>query len=250
MKVKAIIFDFGFTLFYFQNATLENYLDCFEKGLQKAVNLLKELKIIESEIKGEQFSKIFKKKRQYYFKLSFKTKQEYKSSFLFAESLKEINKLEYVDNKILQKLADLYHSCELEEWVPYKTTEATLEKLKNEKQINLAVLSNHPHHSIIVELLKKYDFLKFFDAVVTSAEVGKRKPACEIFEYTLQKINLLDDKESCLMCGDEYGDIIGGYKAGLKIILCERNVKFPFEKEIDLPNLKKIKNISELLEMI
>ena len=55
---------------------------------------------------------------------------------------------------------------------------------------------------------------------------------------------------SVLMIGDEYADIVGGQRAGLQTILFEREYKFPFEKEIDDPNLRKINNIAEILDFI
>ncbi|KKL92532.1 hypothetical protein LCGC14_1883780 [marine sediment metagenome] len=35
MRIKGVIFDFGFTLFYFENPSVERYYDCFKKGLLK-----------------------------------------------------------------------------------------------------------------------------------------------------------------------------------------------------------------------
>jgi len=42
MSIKGIIFDFGFTLFYFDNPSVERYVECFKKGLLKSIDLLKE----------------------------------------------------------------------------------------------------------------------------------------------------------------------------------------------------------------
>lgn len=104
---------------------------------------------------------------------------------------------------------------------------------------------------MVKNLLKKHDLLKYFDAVVTSAKFGNRKPNPEIFHHTLKKMGLKKESSpSVLMVGDEYADIIGGQRAGLQTILFERQYKFPFEKEIDVPNLRKISNISEILDFI
>jgi putative hydrolase of the HAD superfamily len=93
--------------------------------------------------------------------------------------------------------------------------------------------------------------LKYFDTVVTSAKFGKRKPNPEIFHHTLKKMGLeMESSSSVLMVGDEYADIIGGQRAGLQTILCEREFEFPFEKEIDIPNIIKVGNISEILNYI
>jgi FMN phosphatase YigB (HAD superfamily) len=112
------------------------------------------------------------------------------------------------------------------------------------------VLSNHPHHPIIEELLRKHDLLQFFNVVITSAEFGKRKPHPDIFNYTLKKLGLENNPSSCLMCGDEPADIVGGHRAGLQTILCERIYKFPMEKEVSISDQVKIKEISEILNYL
>ena len=92
--------------------------------------------------------------------------------------------------------------------------------------------------------------MKYFDVVVTSAGFGKRKPNPAIFIHLLKELNLEKEANECFICGDEHADIVGGYKAELRTILCERIYNFPFEKEIDVPNIIRIKNISEIVDII
>ena len=253
MNIKGIIFDFGFTLFHFENVSIEKYFDCFKRGLQKATDLLKESKILKEEIIKE-FTKKFQKERIEFFRKSVKTKTEFPTSYVFKHVLgmflgEEI--ISKLTNDFYLELADLFHSCEEKEWKPFKQTKDTLNKILKLKNVKIGVLSNHPHHLTIKNLLKKHDLLKYFDAVVTSAEFGNRKPNPEIFYYTLKKMGLKNEaSSSVLMVGDEYADIIGGQRAGLQTILFERQYKFPFETEIDVPNLRKISNISEILDFI
>jgi len=57
--------------------------------------------------------------------------------------------------------------------------------------------------------------------------------------------------DSCFMCGDEPADIVGGHRAGVQTVLCERVYKFPFESEInEAINFIEIKNISEIFDLI
>ncbi len=254
MKVKGIIFDFGFTLFYFEDVSLEKYFDCYKRGLEKSVNLLKESSILkEDSLLIKKFVKTFQKKRFDFFRKSAKTKNEFPTTYVFQNVLGMIVGEETISKltpDFYLELADLYHSCEEEEWIPFKQTKATLNKILDKKNVKMGVLSNHPHHSTIKNLLKKHDLLKYFDTVVTSAKFGKRKPNPEIFHHTLKKMGLENEASSCIMCGDEHADIVGGYRAGLKTILCEREFEFPFEKEIDIPNVIKVGNISEILDYI
>ncbi len=248
MKIKGLIFDFGFTLFEFKDASVEKYLDCYKKGLIKSVHKLKMTNIIKSEQDAEFLIKSFNNKRAQYFKESMKSKIEHKTAEIFKEILETL-KIENLNPKMYEELANIYHSCELEEWYPLKNTVETLKKLNANKEIKLAVLSNHPHHATIEKLLEKYDLRKYFQAVVTSAEFGKRKPDPEIFHYTIKKMGL-EVPDSCLICGDEYADIMGGYRAGLKTILCKRIYDFPYEKEIVGPKYIEINNISEIFNYI
>ena len=255
MKVEGIIFDFGFTLFYFDNPSVERYYECFKKGLLKSIGILKEKQVWSEEISDELFVKKFAKRREHFFRKSIKTKTEFPTSLIFQsvlESLREdniINDIDHIDGNTYDKLAELYHSCEEDEWEPFEKTRETLETL-TEKNIKIALISNHPNHQTIKKMLKRHDLRKFFDYIMTSAKYGKRKPDPDIFLHTLEKMGLKDHTDSIIMCGDEYADIIGAQRANIPSILLERKYKFPFEKEINAPNLRKISNISEILNFI
>jgi HAD superfamily hydrolase (TIGR01509 family) len=255
MKVKGIIFDFGFTLFYFDNPSVERYYECFKKGLLKSIDLLKEMQIWSDQITDESFIKRFAKKREHYFRKSIKTKTEFPTSLIFKEVIESlkgesiINEVDQITETTYNKLAELYHSCEEDEWEPFENTRETLKKLKS-KNIKIALISNHPNHNTIKNMLNKYDLTKYFDYVMTSAKYGKRKPDPNIFLFVLEKMGLNEETESVIICGDEYADIIGAHRANIKSILLERKYKFPFEKEIDTSDIRKINNILDILDYI
>ncbi len=255
MIIKGVIFDFGFTLFYFDNPSVERYYECFKKGLLKSIEILKENQVWNENLTNEAFIKTFSKKREQFFRKSIKTKMEFPTSLIFQnvlESLKEeeiINNLNNLTESAYNELAELYHSCEEDEWEPFENTKETLEELFI-KGVKIALISNHPNHKTIKNMLKKHHLLKYFDVVITSAKYGKRKPDPDIFHYALRKMGLEDQPNTVIVCGDEYADIIGAQRANLPSILFERKYKFPFEREIDASNLRKIRNISEILDLI
>ncbi|MFX0038678.1 MAG: HAD family hydrolase [Promethearchaeota archaeon] len=255
MRIKGVIFDFGFTLFYFDNPSVERYYECFKKGLLKSINILKAKGVWSEELSNESFVKRFAKQRQHFFKKSIKTKIEFPTSVIFQnvlESLREENILNDIDNIneiTYNQLAEIYHSCEEDEWEPFEKTKETLELLAK-KNIKIALISNHPNHQTIENMLKKHSLAKFFNYILTSAKYGKRKPDPNIFLYTIEQMGLKDDIKSVIMCGDEYADIIGAQRANINSVLLERKYKFPFEKEINISNIRKISNISEILEII
>ncbi len=257
MNTKGIIFDFGFTLFYFEDPSVERYLETFNQGLIKAINFLKGLKVLKDDIVAKKFFKLFNKTRRGLYQEIIKTKDEYPSAMIFKEILDLMVGDGIIDyfgtttENFYTELANLYHSFEAEVWLPFENTRKTLEKLRQFEDLKLAVLSNHPHHDCIIEILNNYKLTEFFDTIVTSAGFGKRKPHVDIFNYTIKEMGLEEKyKKDCIMCGDEYSDIIGGHRAGLRTIHLNRVYKFPFEKEIILPDLIKVNDISEILKYI
>ena len=255
MPIKGIIFDFGFTLFYFDTPSVERYMECFKKGLLKSIEFLKEKQVWNDRITDESFVQKFSKKREQYWRESRKTRAEFPTSFIYREVLEIlqeenfVNSIDHLEEDTYKKLAEIYHSFEQEEWKPFPKTKETLEKLSKYEDIKLAVLSNHPSRIMVKNSLKEYNLFQYFDAVVTSAEFGKRKPDPGIFHYTLEKMGLKENNE-CMVCGDEYADVVGGDRAGMQTILCERKYKFPYERELDVPDLIRIEDISEILEYL
>jgi HAD superfamily hydrolase (TIGR01509 family) len=232
-------------------------MDAYRRGLQKSIAVLKEQHIFNDQTIIENFKKLFRRKRASFFQKSMKTKEEFPTTFVFKHLLELmikkglIHELDDKNEDFYFELANLYHSGEEEEWIPFEFTKETLEKLYNLREIKLGVLSNHPHHPLVENLLKKYDLYHYFDAIVTSALYGKRKPDPGIFHYTLKKMGLEGSGASCFMCGDEPADIVGGHRAGVQTVLCERVYKFPFESEINESiNFIEIKNISEIFDLI
>lgn len=253
---EAIIFDFGFTLFFFEDASLQKYLECFRKGLKKIITYLKQQDIFVSDDATTKFRMLFKDFRSRYYSLIRQSNREFATADLIAlvlEKLKSLNLIKSIRRPISQfanELATIFHSFEAKAWIPFENAHKTLEKLKKKGSIKLAVLSNHPHHDLILTLLSKHDMARFFDVIMTSAQVGFRKPDQRIFQVTLRKLDVLKTPGSCIMCGDEYADIVGSRRVGLKPILYERAYKFPKEKEITGTDYILIEDISEILDYI
>ena len=70
-------------------------------------------------------------------------------------------------------------------------------------------------------ILDNVRLTKYFDAIITSATVGIRKPDPGIFRSALMHFEVRP--EQAVMVGDsETHDIGGGYAAGLKTVLVDR----------------------------
>ncbi len=257
LKPEAIIFDFGFTLLYFVNPSMEKWNSLEEQGLNLVGKFLLNKGVFTKDIQIQRFIKKVRRLNLKFLKRSFETKLEYTSSYIFKEALNEMKYLDgaiindFLTLEVLEEMSDMYYSIGEKEWIPFEDTLETLNKI-SEANIKTAVLSNTKHHNIILKQLRDYNLLNYFEIVVTSAEFGKRKPNIEIFQHTLDKLGVSNCPENCVMIGDEAADMIGGKKAKLTTILINREFKFPFEQEIKKkyqPDYK-IDKISELFKYI
>ena len=97
--------------------------------------------------------------------------------------------------------------------------------------------------------LGKLGISHFFDAVVTSVDVGKEKPSREMFIAALETLGLKPDE--ALMVGDDLEkDIFGAKRIGIDGVLIDRKGKFTSKSEeyvrinslAELPNILKIHN--------
>lgn len=93
----------------------------------------------------------------------------------------------------------------------------TLEILKSlfEKNYKLYVLSNF-HQQAFEYVRQKYNFFKYFDALVISAEVNLIKPEPEIYDYILNKFNL--NPAETIFIDDSKENIEAALKKGIRVI--------------------------------
>jgi FMN phosphatase YigB (HAD superfamily) len=84
----------------------------------------------------------------------------------------------------------------------------------NKKQnIKIAVLTDYETEYQIIKL-ERLGLLEYIDVIVTSEEIGKEKPSCQMFLSVLNKMRL--SAENVLMIGDNLDkDILGAFDIGI-----------------------------------
>ncbi len=117
------------------------------------------------------------------------------------------------------------------------------------KIYKLGVICNTGWHSAntVRQLLKDYDFPKYFSYLTFSDEAGVAKPHKQIFEYTLGKLGI--STEEAVHIGDsEYSDIVGAKLANMRAILFTGvNDKYKDNNSADL-TISSYVNLAEILE--
>jgi putative hydrolase of the HAD superfamily len=121
--------------------------------------------------------------------------------------------------------------------------EHTVEALRKlQRKYKLGIVSNFAIPECVVKLLETHGLDKFFDVVVVSGAVNKRKPSPEIFQQALEKLSV--DTAETVFVGDTVdADIKGAKDMGMKTIFIERRAQK--EAEQICPD-QTIKNLSEL----
>ena len=110
----------------------------------------------------------------------------------------------------------------------------------------LGIVSNFAIPECVFKLLERDDLAGFFDVVVVSGAVNKRKPRPEIFQNALEKLGV--DAKSTVFVGDTVdADIQGPRDMGMKTIYIERRK----QKEIEETHPDNtIKSLNQLIEAI
>ena len=93
---------------------------------------------------------------------------------------------------------------------------------------------------------------KYFDALIASYKVGKKKPHPKIFNEALNRLNVTPDE--VVMVGDSlHADVYGAKKVGITAVWIFRNDKTKAEEIIATAGIKPdyiIRNMYELLDII
>ncbi len=140
-------------------------------------------------------------------------------------------------NTLIEQQIDDSETLDQKKLILLNNAFEVLQKLSSDFKIGL--LSNtetSPKESVSLAL-KKLGIDCFFTTIVTSVDVGYKKPNYHMFEKILTNLNA--KPESTLMVGNDiYADIFGAQKLGMKTIFFSR-------LESDILKAKKSKTIPD-----
>jgi putative hydrolase of the HAD superfamily len=119
-----------------------------------------------------------------------------------------------------------------------------LQKLHGKYKLGL--ISNFAIPECGWKLLDKFGLKSFFDVVVISGDVNRRKPSPEIFERALRILGV--EASKTVFVGDMLDlDVLGPKKVGMKTVFIERR---PLEHGVDVSPDYVIKGLNELLAVL
>jgi len=161
---------------------------------------------------------------------------------IFARVLKELNLP--ADDRLLIEMEKVYYRIPKNRWILFNDTRETLQKL-SARNFKLALVSNVRSDRFVRELVKEVNIERYFDVIITSAQLGIRKPRPQLFLEALKELKVRPDQAAIV--GDTLTtDIQGGAALGMKTILINRN-----RTEVSAPKPDAtIGNLSELLGVL
>ena len=153
---------------------------------------------------------------------------------IHAERLKKMGVFDFIDD-ISERIYELESSQKF--YFLYDDVIEALKYLKS-KNIKMGIVSNHLWNlDKIVNSLKIADF---FDIILSSAQVGYRKPHPNIYKEAIEKMQIITN--AALFIGDDLeNDYNGPKKIGIDAILINRNSKNKIKNSIN--SLKEIHTV-------
>ena len=142
-----------------------------------------------------------------------------------------------------------YHNVKMALLRPFAETIDALIYLKSQGY-RLAVISN----GITIkqwEKLVRLNIYSFFDEVITSEEVGKKKPDKLIYDVALRKMK--GDPEKSIMIGNKFKeDALGAVNAGMSAILVNSDIteedrEYIKKEQLEITIIKDIGDINTVL---
>jgi len=138
-----------------------------------------------------------------------------------------------------------------EEFMKYVKIDAdTKETLKVlGKKYRLGMISNFAIPECVLKLLKTSGIDKFFEVIVISGAVNKRKPGQEIFEDTLKLMNI--SSSETVFVGDTIeADIEGAKAVGMKAVYIERRVQESSKKYAPDKTIQRLCELPTVIEIL
>jgi len=235
MQVEAVLFDLFDTLLLLESS--EAY---YSPSLRKLHESLVKNGI---NVPFADFSRVYFEVRDKFYSESRKSLEEPHFNVRVQQTLKRLGyKLDASD-----PVVTVATKAFAEEFMHYVSldTEARDVLQKLHRKYKLALVSNFAIPECGWALLDRFGLKRFFDVVIISGEINKRKPSPEIFEKALKALDVKASR--AVFVGDMLDlDVVGPKSVCMKTVLIRRR---PVEN-VDIKPDRVITSLSELLTVL
>jgi putative hydrolase of the HAD superfamily len=214
MPIRAVIFDLGNTLVYF-DGRWPQVLTQADKELAQA------LQENGFDLEAEVVERLFGERMVAYRQTREDDLVEHSTAAILQGVMDELGYPQVPEEVLRHVLARLY-AVSQKHWIPEPDAVTTIQSL-SERGYLLGVVSNAGDDADVQTLVDKVGIRHCLDFIVSSAAFGFRKPDPRIFRFALDCWDL--PPEEVAMVGDTLeADILGANQAGLFSIWLTRRV--------------------------
>jgi FMN phosphatase YigB (HAD superfamily) len=236
MQVEAVLFDLFDTL-----VLLKSQEAYYPPSLRKLHEFLVKNGV---NVSFEDFSRVYFEVRDKFYSESRKSLEEPHFNIRVLQTLQRSGYNFDVSSPIIVGATMAF----ADEFMRHVSLDANafdvLQKLHGKYKLGL--ISNFAIPECGWKLLDKFGLRRFFDVVVISGEVNRRKPSPEIFERALKVLGV--EASETVFVGDMLDlDVLGPKKVGMKTVFIERR---PLEHDVDVKPDYVIKGLNELLALL
>ncbi len=224
MNIKHIFFDLDHTLWDFESNSSKTFELIFKKN--------------SVGVRFDDFIRSYKPINHKYWKL-YREDKVSKADLRFNRLIEAFDELNYkVSDDLIHTLAKEYIDFLPNHNMLFDGAIDILSYLKPKYKMHIIT---NGFEEVQHKKMKNSDLLPFFDKIITSEEVGVKKPNPKIFHYALEKSDA--SPEESIMIGDNFeADILGAKNVGMYTIFCKFNGEVATEKVITVSKLGQIKN--------
>jgi len=238
-KIKAVFFDLGYTLIYFNGD--------FSQIVSDSYCLLANRLIEEGyPLDADEFARRFTEKMRTYYRQREIDLIERPVDQFVKEILADIHD-QHIPAQIARlAMNEMYLNTE-KHWQIEEETHTTL-RLLRDKKFKLGLITNASDTWDANNLIDEYGLRPYFSTILISASEGIRKPDPQIFEKACKLMGI--ESSEAVMVGDTLeADILGAHNCGMKAIWIKRRKVTSDPIPATDPKLKPDAEISSLAEL-
>ncbi len=248
MQVKAVLFDLFNTL-----VLLENEDAFYMPSLKKLHDSLVKNEI---NVTFEEFVRAYFEVRDKLYEETNRTLEDPHFNIRVSKTLQKLGYELEASHPTVQEASDAFCKEFITYTRPDEDAEYVLKQLQG--KYKLGIVSNLSIPECVPKIFEKFHLDNYFDVIVISGAINKRKPSPEIFEKALETLGL--KPHEAIFVGDTPGiDIKGANAVGLKTVLIKRppppkgstplSYELPEAQEEAVPD-NVVKSLKEILALV
>ncbi|HDD69700.1 MAG TPA: HAD family hydrolase [Candidatus Bathyarchaeota archaeon] len=236
MRIKAVLFDLFDTLVIIEGGGAH-----YAPSLRKLHEFLRENGV---NVPFEDFHKIYFQVRDKFYSESRESLEEPHFNLRISQTLQKLGYNFNAEDPVIKGATQAFSEKFMEYISLDPDAPQVLEKLRGKYKLGL--ISNLAIPECAWKLLEKFNLKNFFNTIIISGEINRRKPSAEIFQKALKNLGV--KASEALFVGDMPDlDIAGPKKVGMKAILIQRR---PANNKMEIKPDKTIKRLTELLPIL